>query len=67
MIGHRDIAMTDRYTHLALQRKISRQEELAEHYWNGKSSGEDIRKIEQEIGQKQQKRRKINLIIRRIY
>ncbi|MBW2194011.1 MAG: site-specific integrase [Deltaproteobacteria bacterium] len=58
MIGHSDIAMTDRYTHLALQRKIARQEELAEHYWNGKSSGEDIRKIEQEIGQKQQKGRK---------
>jgi hypothetical protein len=50
--------MTDRYAHLALQRKAARQEELAEHYWNGKSTGEDIGKMEQEIGQKQQKRRK---------
>jgi len=58
MIGHSDIAMTDRYAHLALQRKVLRQEELAEHYWSKKSSVEDIWKMEQDLDQKQQKRRK---------
>lgn len=32
MIGHSDISMTDRYTHLTGLRKLYRQEKLAEHY-----------------------------------
>jgi site-specific recombinase XerD len=32
MIGHRDIAMTDRYSHLSLTHKMFRQDQLAEHY-----------------------------------
>ena len=32
MIGHSDIAMTDRYTHIIDERKAYRQEKLAEHY-----------------------------------
>lgn len=34
MIGHADIAMTDRYSHLSLGRKAFRQEQLALHYSN---------------------------------
>ena len=36
MIGHRDLAMTDRYAHLSLNRKLLRQELLADHYANSK-------------------------------
>ncbi|MFH0844353.1 MAG: tyrosine-type recombinase/integrase [Pseudomonadota bacterium] len=32
MIGHRDLSMTDRYSHLTISRKLSRQEELARFY-----------------------------------
>jgi site-specific recombinase XerD len=32
MIGHKDIAMTDRYAHLTLNHKRSYQNKLAEHY-----------------------------------
>jgi len=32
MIGHSDISMTDRYSHLTLEHKRLRQEELAKHY-----------------------------------
>ena len=32
MIGHRDLAMTDRYTHLTNLHKRSNQQRLAEHY-----------------------------------
>jgi site-specific recombinase XerD len=35
MIGHKDLSMTDRYSHLTLEHKRSRQEKLAEHYSNG--------------------------------
>jgi len=35
MIGHRDLAMTDRYSHLTLEHKRSCQERLAQHYTNG--------------------------------
>ena len=46
MIGHNDISMTDRYTHLTGLRKLYRQEKLAEHYANGNvafgGSGEHI-------------------------
>ena len=35
MIGHADISMTDRYTHLSLNHKLNAQEQLAEHYRNG--------------------------------
>jgi integrase len=46
MIGHRDLAMTDRYAHLTSTRKLSRQEDLARFYSNGDdregSSGEHI-------------------------
>ncbi len=32
MIGHRDLSMTDRYSHLTSLHKLSRQEELAKFY-----------------------------------
>jgi integrase len=32
MIGHKDISMTDRYSHLTLDHKFLKQKELAEHY-----------------------------------
>jgi len=32
MIGHSDIKMTDRYSHLDLSHKLLKQEQLAEHY-----------------------------------
>ncbi len=32
MIGHADIAMTDRYSHISVQHLIKRQEQLAAHY-----------------------------------
>jgi integrase len=35
MIGHKDISMTDRYSHLPGQHRKYRQEQLAEHYANG--------------------------------
>ena len=35
LIGHKDITMTDRYTHLTLQHHLSKQEQLANHYNNG--------------------------------
>jgi site-specific recombinase XerD len=34
MIGHSDISMTDRYSHLTALHKRSRQERLAEHDGN---------------------------------
>jgi len=36
MIGHSDISMTDRYSHLTALHKRSRQQRLAEHYENHK-------------------------------
>jgi integrase len=38
MIGHRDISMTDRYAHLTLSHKLSRQKQLARFY-SGDTSG----------------------------
>ena len=35
MIGHSDISMTDRYSHLTMNHKLLRQKQLAEHYSNG--------------------------------
>jgi len=32
MIGHSDLSMTDRYSHLTLNHKRLRQSKLAEHY-----------------------------------
>jgi len=32
MIGHSDISMTDRYSHLTMSHRHSKQELLAEHY-----------------------------------
>jgi site-specific recombinase XerD len=32
MIGHADISMTDRYTHLTTQRHLQNQKHLSEHY-----------------------------------
>lgn len=32
MIGHADISMTDRYSHLTIQHKHLVQQKLAEHY-----------------------------------
>ena len=42
MIGHKDLAMTDRYSHLTLQHKLSCQKRLAEHYGNAEQSLEHI-------------------------
>ncbi|CAB1063997.1 hypothetical protein D1BOALGB6SA_8786 [Olavius sp. associated proteobacterium Delta 1] len=39
MIGHSDIAMTDRYSHLPSQHKAFRQSQLAEHYEGGNGVG----------------------------
>lgn len=39
MIGHSDIAMTDRYSHLPDQHKAFRQRRLAEHYSGGVGVG----------------------------
>jgi len=38
MIGHSDISMTDRYTHLSGKHMMNRQEKLAEHYNEGLST-----------------------------
>jgi len=38
MIGHRDLAMTDRYSHLTAAHKLKRQMSLAEHYAQGEVS-----------------------------
>ena len=35
MIGHQDISMTDRYSHLSLNHNLSNQVRLAEHYSSG--------------------------------
>jgi site-specific recombinase XerD len=35
MIGHKDISMTDRYSHLTLAHKLQQQRRLARHYMNG--------------------------------
>ncbi len=37
MIGHSDIKMTDRYSHLSIEHKLFRQEQLAKHYSNNPS------------------------------
>jgi hypothetical protein len=34
MIGHRDISMTDRFSHLASSRKIQLRRQLTNHYDN---------------------------------
>jgi site-specific recombinase XerD len=35
MIGHSDISMTDRYSHITVNHMAKRQEHLAEHYIKG--------------------------------
>lgn len=35
MIGHKDISMTDRYSHLTLAHKVQKQNQLADYYVNG--------------------------------
>jgi integrase len=35
MIGHKDISMTDRYSHLTLSHKLQKQNQLADYYMNG--------------------------------
>jgi integrase len=35
MIGHSDISMTDRYSHLSMEHCLSKQKQLAEHYSGG--------------------------------
>jgi site-specific recombinase XerD len=54
MIGHRDLSMTDRYSHLNISRKLLSQEKLARFYDsdNGFSgpSGEHIGNTERKIG-----------------
>jgi len=39
MIGHNDLSMTDRYSHLTLNHKRLRQDKLAEYYVNGREWG----------------------------
>jgi integrase len=56
MIGHSDISMTDRYTHLPHPRKEACQANLARHYANGMTSGEDGGKIEAKIAEFRKKR-----------
>jgi integrase len=41
MIGHSDLSMTDRYSHLTLAHKRHQQNMLAEHYSNGNSESGD--------------------------
>jgi len=38
MIDHSDISMTDRYTHITVQRMMERREKLALHYSEGFSN-----------------------------
>jgi len=38
MIGHSDISMTDRYSHLSVDHVIRKQDQLAEHYNEGLSN-----------------------------
>ncbi len=38
MIGHSDISMTDRYSHLSGEHVIRKQDQLAEHYEEGLSN-----------------------------
>jgi site-specific recombinase XerD len=38
MIGHSDISMTDRYSHLSSDHVIRKQDQLAEHYLEGLSN-----------------------------
>ena len=40
MIGHKDISMTDRYSHLTLKHKLLHQKRLASFYANGGSGGD---------------------------
>jgi integrase len=60
MIGHKDLKMTDRYSHLTSMRKLSRQENLARFYSNGSGlkewSGEHIGNTEGENGVFEKKR-----------
>ena len=35
MIGHRNLSMTDRYSHLTISRRLAKQQELAKLYANG--------------------------------
>jgi site-specific recombinase XerD len=42
MIGHSDLTMTDRYSHLTVNHKLIRQQKLAEHYY-GAIEDEEIR------------------------
>ena len=37
MIGHQDISMTDRYSHLSMNYNLLNQAKLADHYSNGKT------------------------------
>jgi integrase len=41
MIGHSDISMTDRYSHLSADHVIRKQDQLAEHYLEGLSNGNE--------------------------
>jgi len=38
MIGHQDISMTDRYSHLSVNHMLLKQTQLAEHYSSGSTS-----------------------------
>ena len=61
MIGHSDISMTDRYTHLTLNHTLSRQEQLARHYANGRDSGLHIGLHKGEKGGQKMKKSLLNI------
>ena len=46
MIGHADISMTDRYSHLSFDYKLSKQKRLADHYVNGSNSEQARHKLD---------------------
>lgn len=60
MIGHSDLAMTDRYSHLVISRNLQRQKKLAEFYSSDDTtlgpSGEHIGNTEGDFGHLPKKR-----------
>jgi len=58
MIGHKDITMTNRYTHLPTEHRQLMQKSLAEHY--EKHSGEHIGNIKPKIHKKSTQEQSLN-------
>ncbi len=42
MIGHKDLSMTDRYSHLTISRNLAKQQELAKLYANGNGDKKNL-------------------------